>query len=47
MHKALGLQALNWLLKLEQRLQRDGTVVKVVDMARAAQAAPAAPKPAP
>lgn len=31
----------------QQRLQRDGTVVKVVDMARAAQAGPAAPKPAP
>ena len=31
----------------QQRLQRDGTVVKVVDMARAAQVAPAAPKPAP
>jgi hypothetical protein len=30
----------------QQRLQRDGTVVKVVDMARVGQAAPAAVKPA-
>ncbi|MGE0098375.1 MAG: efflux RND transporter periplasmic adaptor subunit [Hydrogenophaga sp.] len=31
----------------QQRLQRDGTVVKVVDMARVGQAVPAAAKPAP
>ena len=37
MHKALGLQALNWLLKLEQRLQRDGSAVIKADSKIAAQ----------
>lgn len=37
MHKALGLQALNWLLKLEQRLQRDGSAAIKADTKIAAQ----------
>lgn len=37
MHQALGLQALNWLLKLEQRLQRDGSAAIKADSKIAAQ----------
>jgi hypothetical protein len=37
MHQALGLQALNWLLKLEQRLQRDGSAAIKVESKIAAQ----------
>jgi hypothetical protein len=37
MHRALGLQALNWLLKLEHRLQRDGSAAIKADSKIAAQ----------